>query len=97
MVAQYEIEKTEQGNPALSKKRKNSKTTSGRSPNRIIGLEKSKPKGGAPRGNLNALKNGRYTAARRARRKEISKILSHTRALLRNLKEEQALLLRLPV
>jgi hypothetical protein len=50
-------------------------------------LAKSKPKGGAPLGNRNALKTGRHTAEMRALRKEVQTILSDGQALLRNLKD----------
>lgn len=84
MVAQHGITE-EEGYPTPSPHRKKSKTTSGRFPRPVKGLAKSKPKGGAPLGNRNALKTGRHTAQVRALRKEIWTILSDGRALLRNL------------
>jgi uncharacterized protein YjcR len=42
---------------------------------------KVKNKGGAPRGNRNALKHGRYTAARRARDKHARIMRRYARAL----------------
>ena len=60
------------------------KTTSRRFPLPIKGLAKSKPKGGAPLGNRNALKTGCHTAQMRALRKEVRAILSDTNMLLRN-------------
>jgi hypothetical protein len=47
-------------------------------------LKKSKPRGGAPLGNRNALKTGRYTAQMRALRNEVRAILSDTRLVLRS-------------
>jgi hypothetical protein len=63
---------------------KKAKTTSGRFPNSVKGLKKSKPRGGAPLGNRNALKTGRYTAQMRALRNEVRAILSDTRLVLRS-------------
>lgn len=41
-----------------------------------------KLKGGAPKGNWNALKAGRFTAARRAERREVFAFLQKTRAMI---------------
>lgn len=84
MVTQHGIEEGK-GAPIPSPKK--SKTTSGRSPKLVKGLAKTKPKGGAPLGNRNALKTGCHTAERRAWRKEVWTILSDGRALLRNVQD----------
>jgi uncharacterized protein YjcR len=87
MVTQQGIAEKEEGYPTPSPNQKKSKTTSGRFPHPVKGLAKSKPKGGAPLGNRNALKTGRHTAQMRALRKEVWTILSDGRALLRNLND----------
>lgn len=87
MIAQHGIAETGEGYPTPSPHQKKSKTTSGRFSRPVNGLAKSKPKGGAPLGNRNALKTGRHTAEMRALRKEVQTILSDGQALLRNLKD----------
>jgi hypothetical protein len=74
----------ERENPTPPPILKTAKTTSGRFPRPVKGLAKSKPKGGAPLGNRNALKTGRHTAQMRALREEVRSILSGTQTLLRN-------------
>ena len=87
MVTQHGIEEEGQDTPPPTPNLKTSKTTSGRFLHPVKGLAKSKPKGGAPLGNRNALKTGRHTAQMRALRKEVWTILSDGRALLRNLND----------
>lgn len=51
------------------------KTTSRRSAIPINGFVKTKSRGGAPKGNSNALKHGRYTGDMRARRREMTALI----------------------
>lgn len=46
------------------------------------------PKRGAPSGNANRLKHGRFRAARIARRKEVMQLFREGRALLRRIADE---------
>jgi len=64
---------------------KNAKTTSGRFPSKSRGLTKSKPKGGAPLGNRNALKTGCHTSQIRQLRRSVSEILRGSKDLLASL------------
>jgi len=50
-----------------------------------------KPRGGAPKGNLNALKHGYTTAARLARQAEVRALLRSTRELMAAMKAQYAL------
>ncbi len=58
------------------------KTTSRRSAIPIKGFVKTKSKGGAPKGNSNALKHGRYTGDMRARRREVTALIRRVRATI---------------
>ncbi len=58
------------------------KTTQRRSAIPINGLAKTKSKGGAPRGNSNALKHGRYTCEMRARQREIRMLIHRVNAAI---------------
>lgn len=64
---------------------KNAKTTSKRFLSKNKGLIKSKPKGGAPLGNRNALKTGRHTREMREMRRWVRGILDDSRNLLDHL------------
>lgn len=85
MATQHGIEEEGRDTPPPPPNLKIAKTTSGRFLHPVKGLAKSKPKGGAPLGNRNALKTGRHTAQMRALRREIRDLLSDTNALLGNL------------
>lgn len=61
--------------------RENCGTTSGRFPNEIKGPSYPKPRGGAPKGNTNALKHGRYAGALLARRAWARGLVRSTNAL----------------
>lgn len=64
---------------------KNAKTTSRRFSSENKCLTKSKPKGGAPLGNRNALKTGRHTREMREMRRQARGILNDSRKLLDSL------------
>lgn len=70
--------------------RKNLGTTSGHSANKINGFTGAKPRGGAPKGNSNAFKHGRYAKAFLARRAEVSAILRTTRTVRALIAAERA-------
>jgi hypothetical protein len=64
---------------------KNAKTTSRRFSSENKGLTKSKPRGGAPLGNRNALKTGRHTREMREMRRRVRSLLNDSRKLLDSL------------
>jgi hypothetical protein len=73
--------------------RENRGTTSRRFPNENNGPSYRKPRGGAPRGNTNALKHGYFSAANAARRVEVQALLNATRELIAQMEATRALVI----
>lgn len=78
-------QETGQDTPPPPPFRKNAKTTSRRFSSENKGLIKAKSKGGAPRGNRNALKTGRHTREMREMRCRVRSLLNDSRKLLDSL------------
>jgi hypothetical protein len=77
--------------PGARSSARNGRTTSRRFSNEISGPSYAKPKGGAPKGNKNALKHGCYSAMFLARRARFRALRRSTRELIAWMKAEYAL------
>lgn len=79
-----------EGHP-LSPPAKNGGTTSGPSSSKIKSIARVKRRGGAPIGNQNAFKHGRYSARFLARRAELRLLRRETRAVIAQINTFRAL------